>query len=91
MSMVIRHAELVVTPHDREVPPGAYLKACDLEYAGGTGLVSWTADRSQALAFATYREAFEAWRAVPESRPVRPDGEPNRPLTAFTVEIEEGP
>jgi len=81
----------MVTAYDREVPPGAYLKSCDLEYAGGHGLATWTADKSEALAFGSYREAFEAWRAVPECCPLRDDGEPNRPLTAFTVEIEEGP
>lgn len=73
------------------VRPGAYLRACDLEHSGGRGLVTWTPDRSQALAFASFREAFEAWRAVPASRPLRPDGEPNRPLTAFTVTFEDGP
>jgi hypothetical protein len=71
------------------VRPGAYLKACDLEFAGGTGLVTWTSDKSQAMVFASFAEAFEAWRAVPESRPLRPDGEPNRPMTAFTVTFED--
>ena len=31
--------------------------------------------------------AIEVWRAVDTREPVRPDGRPNRPLSAFTVEI----
>ena len=33
-------------------------------------------------------EAFEVWKAVDPANPRRPDGEPNRPLTAFSVEFE---
>ena len=73
------------------VRPGSYLKECDLEFAGGRGLITWTPDKSQALVFGSFAEAFNAWRAVPESRPLRPDGEPNRPMTAFSVTFEEGP
>lgn len=32
-------------------------------------------------------EMFELWRLVDPRDPVRPDGKPNRPLTAFTVEM----
>ena len=32
-------------------------------------------------------EALEVWRAVDPRQPVRGDGKPNRPLTAFSVEI----
>lgn len=32
-------------------------------------------------------QALEVWRAVDSRNPVRPDGKPNRPLTAFSVEI----
>jgi hypothetical protein len=35
----------------------------------------------------TSGEAFELWRSVDTRNPVRPDGRPNRPFTAFTVEI----
>jgi hypothetical protein len=73
------------------VRPGAYLKSCDLEYADGAGLVTWTNSAAEAMVFGSFREAFEAWRAVPKSRPLRPDGEPNRPLTAFTVALEDAP
>ena len=32
-------------------------------------------------------EALEEWRRASKRWPTRPDGRPNRPLTAFTVEI----
>lgn len=45
-----------------------------------------TPDRAKALKLSA-RDAFELWRKVDERNPVRSDGRPNRPLTAFTVEI----
>jgi hypothetical protein len=32
-------------------------------------------------------EAFELWRSVDQRNPVRPDGRPNRPFTAFSVSM----
>lgn len=87
MSTVIVYAG----PAGGPAVPGSFLRSYDLEAAGGRGTATWTSDKSRALAFSSFIEAFEAWRAIPESRPLRPDGEPNRPLTAFTVTFEEGP
>lgn len=42
---------------------------------------------SEALGFDGLRELRKLLYAVDQRRPVRPDGKPNRPLTAFTVEI----
>ena len=48
----------------------------------------WTAAKPQdAIQFAGYKEALEYYRQVSHVRPVRDDGKPNRPLTAFTVSI----
>lgn len=47
-----------------------------------------TTDRAEARVFADAGEAHEFWRQVSRANPVRPDGEPNRPLTIFTVTIE---
>lgn len=46
-----------------------------------------TPDREKAKRFANYPEASECWRRVCKRKPTRPDGRPNRPLTAFTVAI----
>lgn len=45
-----------------------------------------TPDRAAARQL-SFREAMELLRLVDPRRPVRPDGRPNRPLTAFTVEM----
>jgi hypothetical protein len=47
-----------------------------------------TTDRTEARVFAEWHEAHEFWRQVSREDPIRPDGEPNRPLTMFTVAIE---
>jgi len=47
-----------------------------------------TADSQEARIFADANEAHEFWRQVSKKNPIRPDGEPNRPLTIFTVAIE---
>jgi hypothetical protein len=39
------------------------------------------------MMFEAMSDAFILWRTIPQSRPVREDGAPNRPLTAFSVEI----
>lgn len=53
-----------------------------------TGLVDITADPAKAMRFETAIDAGECWRQQSTTRPLRPDGKPNRPLTAFTVEIK---
>ena len=43
--------------------------------------------RADALEYPSTIAALEAWRRVSARAPVRPDGKPNRPLTAYTVEV----
>jgi hypothetical protein len=89
MSVVIRCMALtgITRKPGRGSPAGMYLKAYDPEAHDGQGLADWTGKLEDALKFETATEAWNLWRTVPKSRPVRPDGKPNRPLTAFTVEI----
>jgi hypothetical protein len=49
--------------------------------------VEVTDDPAKAARFATATEAWAEWTRVSTTNPTRPDGRPNRPLTAFTVEI----
>lgn len=49
-----------------------------------------TPDISCATRFSAI-QATQLYGAVDERTPVRPDGRPNRPLTAFTVEFEAAP
>lgn len=46
-----------------------------------------TAELMDAHRFADKGAAFEAWRGINQRVPTRKDGKPNRPLTAYTVEI----
>lgn len=70
---------------------GAYLKAFDFEHENGIGWGEFTRDPARAKAFASAGEAMEFWRTQSKVRPLRPDGRPNRPLTALTVSVEPLP
>lgn len=50
-----------------------------------------TWDPGEAKEFPSAIEAGEEWKRVCKRNPRRPDGKPNRPLTAFTVTILESP
>ena len=60
----------------------------DGNYDGG--VIDVRDNRSDADVFATMEESAEMWKRGPscECHRTRADGQPNRPLTAFTVEIE---
>lgn len=57
----------------------------------GRGSVDLTRDPNEAKRFTSIADAAEYYQRVSETVPVRPDGRPNRPLTAYTVEIENAP
>lgn len=67
---------------------GQYLKRYDPEAHDGQGEVIWTSDPGQAATFADIIAAHACWTQVPRSRPVRGDGRPNRPMTAFSITFE---
>jgi hypothetical protein len=54
------------------------------EGRGDVELTSWI---SQALRFNTPEEAWAFWNQQSTVRPLREDGEPNKPLTALTIQI----
>jgi hypothetical protein len=76
---------------DGNDPAGVYLHSYDPEFDDGYGAIHWTGDKSEAMKFPSLIEGWGLWQTVPVSRPVRADGQPNRPLTCFTVTFEEGP
>jgi hypothetical protein len=51
------------------------------------GVATLTPRLADARRFAHTSEAMIAWNTVSDRRPLRPDGRPNKPLTALTVEI----
>jgi hypothetical protein len=40
------------------------------------------------MVFEDHAAAMEVWTRQSRVRPLRPDGKPNRPLTAYTISIE---
>ena len=68
---------------------GSYLEWSDPDANNGMGADRWTNDLNKAKKFATPREALDCWQAQSSVRPIRPDRKPNRPLTAWSVTLEE--
>jgi len=68
-----------------------YLVWSDPNAKNGKGAEGWTMDIAKAKRFATRGEAMECWKAQSTIRPLRPDGRPNRPMTAYHVTIEPAP
>jgi hypothetical protein len=67
---------------------GNYLQSFDVEAYDGRGDATFTPHISEALKFDSVSDAMECWRKQSQTRPLRPDGKPNRPLTAFNVSPE---
>lgn len=76
----------VPCPHE-----GEYLKAFDFEAYDGQGYGEFTKKIDEAKRFKDAAEAWSFWTTVPATRPLRPDGKPNKPLTALTIAIEPIP
>ncbi len=76
------------TPSWYETSECAWLKSYDPEAHNGRGAVKFTDDVNEAITFADRRAAFACYLQVPKIRPVRDDGKPNRPLTAYTIMID---
>jgi hypothetical protein len=64
-----------------------FVRAFDPEAFGGRGDIITSADLSKALRFQDAGEAAAFWRRQSRTVPLRDDGEPNRPMTGYTVEI----
>jgi hypothetical protein len=56
-----------------------------------TGIIDASPNIRKALRFRDAAEAYRYVMQVSRVMPLRPDGEPNRPLTAFTMSIERLP
>jgi hypothetical protein len=68
-----------------QTPEDMYLQGFDPNYADGRGMAYWTQTKADAVVFFDVAALFAMWQAVPTRRPLREDGQPNRPLTAFHV------
>lgn len=69
--------------------PGIYLQHYEVD-AGGelpAPVIQFTGRRDEAMRFTDARAAMECWRRQSAVMPLRRDGQPNRPLTAYSIEI----
>src|SRR5688572_16043371 len=66
------------------VQKGDYLEFADPDANNGMGDDRWTDDINKAKKFATFQAATECWQMQSTVQPIRPDGRPNRPLTAWS-------
>lgn len=69
---------------------GDYLRSFDVD-AEPNGTWEFTSNPAEALVFPTSKEAFAAWTARSTRLPTRPDGRPNKPLTAFNALFDPAP
>lgn len=91
MNVVIVYIGLAgtVTGQREMVQRGAYLETFNVNAHNGRGSATWTHDLAKAMKFSDSLDAADVWRTQSTVLPTRPDGKPNRPLTAFTVEIRQ--
>ena len=67
---------------------GAYIREFTPDTdALGRGTLTVTRRVEDALGFPSHAEAWKFWMQQSRRVPRRPDGKPNRPLTAYTVSI----
>jgi hypothetical protein len=66
---------------------GMWVKSYTPDGHDGRGHIELTENRHEAKVYPDALTAMSEWRSVSSTHPTRPDGKPNRPLTAFTVEI----
>lgn len=67
---------------------GSYVKTFDPNARDGRGDITTTFDKSSAMRFPDAGAALAFWKQQSAVRPLRDDGKPNRPLTAFTMSVE---
>lgn len=66
---------------------GQYVHDFDPDGYAGRGNLRATDDPARAKRFENAIAAWEFWRAQSTVKPMRDDGRPNRPLTAYTVKV----
>jgi hypothetical protein len=68
-----------------------YVESCDVNAHRGRGDVKLTRGLAKAKRFPDFEAAMAYWKRQSTVRPLRPDGKPNRPLTAYNVTMENVP
>lgn len=76
-----------VAPNGRPPPRPTWVADVDFDGMGGRGTIVMTQDKSKAKRFDGPAEALAYYQTASKAVPLRPDGRPNRPLTAYNVQI----
>jgi hypothetical protein len=84
----VKWAALRVIGYADGRPASGYVARYDPDAHDGFGDVELSDDPARALRFVDFTAAHAAWVRQSRVRPLRSDGRPNRPLTAYTVAIE---
>lgn len=87
--MWVRNYDLNVVPLDKSSSflfNSTGVNGAQINGAYG-GVITLTTNVEWAMTWDTLAEAMAAWNTVCAQRPRRPDGRPNKPLTALTVEV----
>lgn len=77
-----------VMEYDFQKKKGRYLCKFNPEANDGRGYIETTRLLEKAMKFDTIDDLFETWKTQSRTVPFRPDGKPNRPLTAYTMSPE---
>lgn len=80
---VIAHA-----PSGQEFDVPTWIEDYDVDGMDGVGWAVLTKDPLKAKVFDSVAEAMNEYLKTSTVKPIRYDGKPNRPLTAYTVLIE---
>lgn len=78
---------MYVDSHADGRPVKGFLSAVDVDAGDDvtTGRIAVTLDLDKAIKFRNIDSVLSCWRMPSTRVPLRPDGEPNRPLTALTI------
>jgi hypothetical protein len=77
----------VIQTHSPPEIEDQYLVSFDFDAMNGCGFGIFSDKAEHAMRFKTLRDAMEFWRTTSTVKPLRPDGKPNRPLTASTISV----
>jgi hypothetical protein len=66
-----------------------WLKSFDADALDGRGSITMTDLREDAMRFDSLAAVFECWKTQSNVVPLRDDGRPNRPLTAYSIQPVE--
>lgn len=70
-------------------PIPLFIVDCDVDACDGLGSFTLSNDPLAAMGFADVSAALEYRNRRSRVKPVRPDGQPNRPLSALTIQVIE--